>query len=87
MVAVTPAVWLVTLISTVPSGSVITVATVAPLSAITHRLSIQRVFAIAPSVSPAAVPGDYQISDLRRPDIGDKRHVPSAQAAVVDTAL
>ena len=67
MVAVTvliPAVWLVTLISTVPSGSVITVgATVAPLPAITLTVCpasalpnasvtfTRSVFAIAPSAT------------------------------------
>ena len=62
--ALTPAVWLVTLISTVPSGSVITVgATVAPLSAITLTVCpfsafpnasvtfTRSVFTIAPSAT------------------------------------
>ncbi|RDP51429.1 hypothetical protein C4A52_03279 [Escherichia coli] len=62
--ALTPAVWLVTLISTVPSGSVITVgATVAPLSAITLTVCpfsafpnasvtfTRSVFAVAPSAT------------------------------------
>ncbi|GCR50139.1 hypothetical protein BvCmsHHNP013_02352 [Escherichia coli] len=67
MLAVTvliPAVWLVTLISTVPSGSVITVgATVAPLPAVTLTVCpasafpnasvtlARNVFAVAPSAT------------------------------------
>ena len=62
--ALTPAVWLVTLISAVPSGSVITVgATVAPLPAVTLTVCpasafpnasvtlARSVFAVAPSAS------------------------------------
>ena len=99
MVAVTeliPAVWLVTLISTVPSGFVVIVeATVAPLSAITLTVCPASVLpnasvtlapaACSPSrrLPPRYPPANDQIRDLRRPDIRNKRHVP-AQAAAVD---